>query len=117
MLRRPFPSPLHWYKVRICRHRVSRSPKLDEIFHDKSVPTKKPDPLAVWKLVLNALTVIEGCEPEVVRCEPRRHGVCRGIETDVPMGVDIQKAKSPAGFSTRETSGIVACGDAKTVAP
>ena len=33
------------------------------------------------------------------------------------MGVDIQKAKSPAGFSTRETSGIVACGDAKTVAP
>ena len=59
MLPRPFPSPLNWYKVRICRcYRVSRRSKLDEIFHDKLVPANQPDPLSVWKLVRNDLTVI-----------------------------------------------------------
>jgi len=117
MLRRPFPGPLHRYKVWICRRRLSRSPQLDEIFHDQLVPTKEPNPFSVWQLVLDALTVIERCEPEVVRCEPRRDGVPAGSKQMSRMGVDIQKAKSPVGFSTRDTSGIVACGDAKTVAP
>lgn len=98
MLRRPFPSPLHRYKVWICRRRLSRSPQLDEIFHDQLVPTKEPNPFSVWQLVLDALTVIERCEPEVVRCEPRRDGVHRGIETDVTNGRRHTKGEEPGGL-------------------
>lgn len=67
--------------------------------------------------MLNRFAIVEHQKREVVGRELPVTAPATGSKHTSRMGLDMQNAKRPLGFSTRDASATVFSGGAKTIAP